>query len=156
MPGFKSQPTVTRAANTTAYTAGDVVGGVITFEQIGNFTNHILLTSCDLRINITAIPSGMTSFRLHLYNSSPASALVDNDAWDLPSGDRTAYIGYVDLGTVQALGSTVFTQVDSVNKHIQLVGSAPCTLYGYLQTIGAFTPAANSEVYVPCLRSVAL
>lgn len=156
MPGFKSQPTVTRAANTTAYTAGDVVGGVIEFPQIGNFTNHILITSVDLRINISAIPSGMGSFRLHLYNSSPTSAYVDNDAWDLPSGDRAAYIGYIDIGGPIDMGSTLFSQADGVNKHVMLGGGAPCTLYGYLQTTGAYTPAANSEIYVPCLRAVAL
>lgn len=153
---FMSQPTVTRAANTTAYTAGDVVGGVITFDRLGNARGHILITSVDLRINISSIPSGMTSFRLHLYRTSPASAYADNDAWDLPSGDRTAYIGYVDMGTVTGLGSTVFTQADQVNKHIMVAGSAPCNLYGYLQTIGAYTPAANSEVYVPCIRAIEL
>lgn len=156
MTGFISKPTVTRAANTTAYTAGDVVGGVITFAGLGNVSGHILITSADLRINVTAIPSGMTSFRLHLYTSSPASALADNDAFDIPAGDRTAYIGYIDLGSVTDWGNTLFTQVDSLNKHVAVSGSAPCTLYGYLQTVGGFTPAANSEVYVPCIRAIAL
>lgn len=31
---YKSQPTVTRPANVTAYNAGDVVGGVITFDGV--------------------------------------------------------------------------------------------------------------------------
>lgn len=156
MPGFMSQPTVTRTANTTPYTAGDVVGGVIQFKQIGNFQQHILITSADLRINVTAIPSGMTSFRLHLYRATPPSALVDNDAWDLPSGDRSVYIGYVDLGSIIDWGSTLFCQVDSINKHVMLGGGTDCTLFAYLQTVGAYTPAANSEVYVPCLRAIAL
>lgn len=150
---FMSQPTVTRAANTTAYTAGDVVGGVITFSVPSG--KHLLITSVDLRINISSIPSGMTSFRLHLYRTSPASAYADNAAWDLPSGDRAAYIGYVDMGTVTDLGSTVFVQTDQVNKHIYVNGGASA-VYGYLQTIDAYTPAANSEEYVPCLRWVDL
>lgn len=153
---YKSQPTVTRPANVTAYTAGDVVGGVITFDGVGNRAGHTLLTSCDLRINIAAIPSGMTSFRLHLYNESPASALADNAPWDLPSGDRSGYIGYVDLGSPADMGSSLFCQVDQVNKHVQLPGNPPTKLYGYLVTNGAFTPAANSEVYVPCIRGVDL
>lgn len=153
---FMSQPTVTRPANTDQYTAGDVVGGVITFAGLGNAREHILITSVDLRINVGSIPSGMGGFRLHLYRETPPSAYADNAAWDLPSGDRSVYIGYIDLGAPIDLGSTLFTQADGVNKHVRVAGSAPCSLYAYLQTTGTYTPAANSEVYVPCVRAVEL
>lgn len=150
---FMSQPTVTRAANTTAYTAGDVVGGVITFSVPSG--KHLLITTADLRINIGSIPSGMGSFRLHLYRVTPPSAYVDNDAWDLPSGDRSAYIGYVDIGAPIDLGSTLFSQADGVNKHVYVNGGVSA-IYGYMQTTGAYTPASNSEEYVPCIRWVEL
>ncbi len=149
---YISRPTVTRAANTTAYTAGDVVGGVINFK---GFPAHadVLITSADLRIDIASIPSGMTSFRLHLYKERPASAYVDNDAWDLPSGDRDDYIGFVDIGTIADLGSTLYVQNSDVRMQVRtgLIG-----LLGYLVTVGAFTPASNSEVYRPCLRGYPL
>jgi hypothetical protein len=153
---YKSQPTITRPANTTAYSAGDVVGGAITFSDIGlQGGRHILLTSADLRIDVSAIPSGMTSFRLHLYRETPPSALADNAAWDLPSGDRAAYRGYIDLGSPADVGSTLFCQVDQINKHVKL-HSGETSLYGYLVTNGGFTPAANSEVYVPTLHAIGL
>ena len=147
---FKSQPTVTRPANTTAYTAGDVVGGAIDFSGIPNVRN-LLITTCDLRIHVTAIPAGMTSFRLHLYNVTPPSAIADNAAWDLPSGDRSAYLGYIDLGSPADVGSTLYAQVDQVNKQLRTGGTG---LHGYLVTNGGFTPAANSEVYVPTVSAV--
>lgn len=150
---YKSQVTITRPANVTAYSAGDVVGGAIEFVEAGFRTASLLLTSADLRVNVSAIPSGMTSFRLHLYSETPASALADNAAWDLPSGDRAAYLGYIDLGSPADVGSTLYAQVDQVNKQIRLAGTS---LYGYLVTNGAFTPAANSEVYVATLHSVDL
>lgn len=139
---YKSQPTITRPANTTAYTAGDVVGGVIEFAALRGA--DMILTAADLEIYVDAIPSGMTSFRLHLYDATPGSALADNAAWDLPSGDRAAYLGYVDLGSPSDAGSTLFCQVDQINKHI---APGPSGVFGYLVTNGAFTPAANSEVY---------
>lgn len=154
--GFKSQPTVTRANNTTAYTAGDVVGGVIEFKNFGNTLGFALITTADLRINIDAIPSGMTSFRVHLYRVTPPSAYVDNDAWDLPSGDRSAYLGYVDVGSPADAGSTLYCQVDQVNKQVELSGTPGTQLFGYLVTNGAFTPAGNSEVYVPSLSGIPL
>jgi hypothetical protein len=151
--GYRAQVTVTRPANTTPYTAGDVVGGAITFPSMGPSAGHVLLTSCDLRVDIAAIPSGMTSFRLYLYSATPPSALADNAAWDLPSGDRASYIGYIDLGAPLDLGSTLFTQVDQINKQCKL-GTSETALYGYLVTTGGFTPAANSEVYTPTLRAL--
>lgn len=152
--GYSSQPTVTRPANTTAYTAGDVVGGAITFSSIGpTGGGHVMISGVDLRIDIAAIPAGMTTFRLHLYNVTPPSAIADNSAWDLPSGDRSAYLGYIDVGTPADLGSTCFVQTDNLNKKLLL---ASANVYGYLVTTAGYTPAANSEVYTPRLQAVGM
>lgn len=152
---YKSQPIVTRPANVTAYTAGDVVGGVIAFSDMASVAagRDVVITTASLRIDVSAIPSGMTSFRLHLYSVTPPSAIADNAAWDLPSGDRASYLGYVDVGSPADAGSTLYCQVDAINKQLRL-GAAESALYGYLVTNGAYTPAGNSEVYVPTLHAV--
>jgi hypothetical protein len=150
---YQAKPTVTRPANTTAYTAGDVVGGAIAFSGIGPFGGDILITSAALRINVAAIPAGMTSFRLHLYDATPPSALADNAPWDLPAGDRANYLGYIDLGSPADVGSTLYVQADQINRQIRL---RTADLHGYLATNGGFTPAGNSEVYVPELNAVRL
>lgn len=156
-----AQVQITRPANTTAYTAGDVIGdasgtAVIRFPGMATQINtEILITSIDLRVDVNAVPSGMTSFRLHLYKDTPPSALADNASWDLPSGDRSVYIGYVDLGSPVDVGSTLFVETDQVNKHLR-TGSGHQALYGYLVTNGGFTPAANSEVYTVTIRAIQL
>lgn len=152
MAFFKSQPTVTRPANTTPYNAGDVVGGAIEFPEIPKGIG-LVVTSAHLRIDVGSIPSGMTSFRLHLYSVTPPSAIADNSAWDLPAGDRASYLGYIDLGSPADVGSTLFTQVDGISKQIHSRGTG---MYGYLVTNGGFTPAGNSEVYSPCLHATDL
>jgi len=146
------QATITRPANTTAYTANDVVGGAITFATGLTSGQHAIILGADLMPQISAIPSGMTSFRLYLYDVTPPSAVADNGAFDLPSGDRASFLGYIDLGSPADLGSTCFCQVDGVNKKIKLNGSA--NLFGYLVTNGGFTPAANSEVYLLRLQLI--
>lgn len=154
--GYKSRPTVTRPANVTAYTAGDVVGGAIEFTGAGPFASSIAVISAALQINIAAIPVGMTSFRLHLYDTLPPSAIPDNSPWNLPAGDQPYYLGYIDLGSPAAMGATpatLFTQADSVSKQLQLASSS--SVFGYLVSAGGFTPANNSEVYQPMLQSVA-
>jgi hypothetical protein len=153
--GYVSQPTVTRPANTTAYAAGDVVGGAITFTSAGPSGGHLLITDADLRIDVSAVPSGMTTFRLHLYDVTPPSAIADNAAWDLPSGDRASYLGYVDLTAPTDQGSTLYTQATAVNRKVKLA-SASTSLFGYLVTTAGYTPAANSEVYAPRIGGTAL
>lgn len=147
----------TRPANATAYTANDVVGdsngAVWVFQNAGAAGQQIFITGAELEIDVTAIPAGMTSFRLYLYNASPASALADNAAWDLPAGDRPGYLGYIDIGSPADLGSTLFVQADGINKQIRL-GSNDSSLYAYAVTNGGFTPAGNSEVYAITLTTI--
>lgn len=159
MNAFQAQVTITRPANATAYTALDVVGATaaaITFPNMGNRVgDHGLITSVDLRIHVAALPSGMTDFKLHLYTKTPPSALADNAAFDLQAGDRDYYLGFITLSTVADLGATLYVKADGLNMHYVLSGSET-SLYGYLQTVGGFTPAGNSEVYVATLRAVGL
>ena len=139
----RSAITVTRPANVTAYTAGDVVGGAITFTSLAASGGYLMLTGADLRYDVAAIPTGMTSFRLYLYDATPPSALADNAAFDLQAGDRAAYLGFVDIGSVADMGSTLCAQVDQLNKLLKQ--NASTSLFGYLVTNGGYTPAANSE-----------
>ena len=131
--------------------ATSAAGGVITFTNIGAAAGDIIITDVDLMINLAAVTSGMASFRLHLYNATPPSALGDNAAWDLPSGDQTAYLGYIDMGTPVDVGSSLFVQTSGVNKKVRM--GATSSLFGYLVTNGAYTPA-SATTYYPRLNAV--
>lgn len=145
----RSRVATARPANQTPISANDVVLGAVNFQLISG--RDVIVTSADLLINTTGIPTGMTSFRLYLYDVTPPSALADNAAWDLPSGDQASFLGYIDLGSPIDLGSTLFVQTDQVNKQIRLQDT---NLYGYLVTNGGYTPAANSEVYTLTIHTV--
>jgi hypothetical protein len=139
--------TVTRPNDTAGYTAGDVIGtatgstAAILFSGIGPTGGVIRITGSRLEIDVATIPSGLTSFRLHLYNATPSSALGDNAVWDLPSGDRPNYLGYVDLGSPVDVGSTLYVQQTGLDYDFVLASS---DLYGYLVTNGTYTPTAQS------------
>lgn len=148
---------LTRPANVTAYAANDVLGdtggsAIITFAAFGAAGDNIMLTSAAFRYDVAALPSGMAAMRLHLYTAAP-TAIADNAAFDVPAGDRAAYVGWVDLAAPTDLGATLFTQVNQINKHVKLAGTA---LYGLLQTVGGFTPAANGEAFSVELGGVKL
>jgi hypothetical protein len=149
---FAQKLTITRPANTTPYTAGDVVGGVLEFPCVSQNGGHLVITDTDLRVDLDAVPSGMAAFRLHLYSATPPSAFADNAAWDLPAGDRAAYLGYIDLGTPVDLGSTLFVQTSGVNKKLW-GNNAGGSLFAYMQTIAGYTPTSE-EVYALRLNAV--
>ncbi len=157
--GFSDSVSLTRTADTNAYTAGDVVGAAtgstaaLEFTDMGPVGRSIRITGCELLIESTGVISGETSYRLHLYSVTPPSALGDNTAWDLPSGDRASYLGYVDLGTPVDAGATLFVQTQDITKDVKLEKSG--TLWGYLVTVGGYTPT-SARVYNITLHSLAL
>lgn len=146
--------TITRPANVTAYGSTAVVGGVLTIPSVGPANSPIMITGTRLELDISSVPSGMTSFTLHLYSSTPPSAYTNGSTWDLPSGDRASYIGNINIGVPVDLGSTLYVESNQINKLVKLVGGS--TLYGYLVTNTGYTPAANSEVYLVTIATVAI
>lgn len=146
---YRTTVTITRPSNTTAYTAGDVVGdtggsAILTFTNAGPSGGFVIVQSVSLVFSDAFVPSGMGAFRLHLYNASP-TAIADNAAFDLLSGDRSKYMGYIDLVAPQDLGSTIYTQVDYPGCLIKLA-AASTTLYAEIETRGAYTPVSASTV----------
>lgn len=157
-PSIDAAVTITRPSNTTGYTAGDVLGqadtgtpanagnAILSFEGV---PARAVIESMTLRIDLSSITSGMTTFRLHLYSASP-TAILDNAAWDLVAGDRAAYQGFIEV-TPADMGATLWAQFDGVNKR---VATPSGVLYGLLQTVGAYTPASGT-VHVVTLKVVA-
>lgn len=147
---------ISRPENVTLYTAGDVIGiadagtpanAGSAIHAFNGVPAKAVIEGVSLMIFLSAVTSGMTSFRLHLYKTSP-TAVLDNAAFDLVAGDRTAYVGYIDIPAPTDLGATLFVQVDQVNKRVSAPGGV---LYGVLQTVGAYTPT-SSEDYTLTLR----
>lgn len=157
--GYSSSVDITRPNNTSSYTVGNVVGdtggsAILEFQNIGPAGGNIFLTSAWLRIDLPSIPVSMTSFRLHLYSAAP-DALADRGAWDLlSSGDRSKYRSYVDLGAPVDVGSSLYCQVDGINKQIPL-GAGSTSLFGLLVTTGGYAGAV-STVYAVRLRAVSV
>ncbi len=152
--GYKGTFTVTRAANQTPYTANDVVGGALTIATVGPTSGDILIMSLKLMLNITALPAAMTSFRLYLYNATPPSAIADNSPFTAGTSDTAVMVGYIDNIVPTLIGtgtSAVQAQIDAILKQVRM--PAGTSLFAYLVTNGAFTPAANSETYDGVLNS---
>ena len=140
-----------RTADANIYTANDVVGlGTGVGGAILPFVNvrpagpgEFMITSTELEIDDTGIIAGETSYNLYLYNSPPNSSLADNNAFDIGVNDRLQLAGKLQLGTPVDEGSTLYIRVDGVNQNVTLTGT---NLYGYLATVGTYTPT-SARVY---------
>ena len=55
---------------------------------------------------------------LHLFNAALASPLADNAAFDVAAADRTKYLGSLALGTPVDVGTSLWVEVNSLNKLI--------------------------------------
>jgi hypothetical protein len=137
--GRVSTATFTPAA--AAYAAGDVIEGAKEFVGAGGMLGgEVKIASAELEVDASAVQAGETSYRLYLYAVTPPSAPADNAAWDLPTGDRAAWRGYVDLGTPVDLGSTLWVETHNLHKHVTVPSGG--SLFGLLVTNGAFTATA--------------
>lgn len=137
------QPTGARSASASftpiaaSHVAGDVNGAAQEFASLGSSGGQVMITSAT--ILVAGGTAEATAWRLHLYSVTPPSALADDAAWDLPSGDRASYLGFVDLGTATDVGSTLWGEVHGTNKHLRLSGTS---LFGYLVNLTTLTPQA--------------
>jgi hypothetical protein len=149
---YGSRQSAARPDDATPYTGGDVVGAAMTFPVGPAAGGEVLITSVALEVDVAAVPSGMSGFTLELYNATPPSALTDNAVWDLPAGDRTAYLGAILVGTPVDLGSTLYIAMEGVNKQVTLLGA---NLFAYIVTNGGYTPT-NSAVKAVTIHTVRL
>lgn len=137
-----AQATFTPAA--AAYLANDVISVAQPFASIAPPMGGIItIISTTLLVAHTAVISGETSYNLHLYSVTPPSAHADNDAWDLPAGDRASYLGVVPLGAPIDIGSSLWVEQNGVLKMFKVPASVSGgSIWGELVTVGAFTATA--------------
>lgn len=128
--------TATFTPAASSHNAGDCNGAAAQFE-FQTMGATMVITDADLMIEGGTAEA--TAWRLYLYKVTPPSAYADDAAWDLPSGDRDAFVGYIDLGTAVDLGTTQWVQNAGLNRTVKLGGSS---LWGYLVNITTLTPAA--------------
>lgn len=141
--GIVASASFTPAAS--AYSAGDIqsVAQAFAFTFADGSAvpagSLIRILTSVIKIDVTSVPSGQTSYTLHLYNVTPPSAQADNDAWTLASGDLASYMGSINLGTPADLGAALYVKAQYVDFDIRLGSGVP---YGVLVTAGAHTAAA--------------
>ncbi len=131
---FSASATFTPAA--ASHVAGDVNDTAKEFAFSALSGGRLLITSATLMI--ASGTAEASAWRLYLYTITPPSALADDAAFLLPSGDRASFIGFIDLGTAVDLGDTQWIETNNINKQVKLTGTS---IFGYLVNLTTLTPA---------------
>jgi hypothetical protein len=142
-----------RPNDTTAYTANDAVadsttaGSVTPFSWALSDTNDapVLIRSATITTNGTAAGTASVVFRLHLFRASPTAVAGDNAAWAYPA-IASGYLGSLSgTSLLCSDGSVAILYPDGNGQDILARPvSGGKTIYGLLQTLTAFTPAAQA------------
>jgi hypothetical protein len=141
--------TVTRPANVTQYAVNDAIGdtggsAIMTFANMGIAGNNIYITGISIMWNSATLPTANANLTARFYNASP-TAIADNAAWDLVSGDRTKWLASIPIGILIDLGSTAWVSATQLGEQVLLSTSS---LFMTLTTDAAITVAENSTVFV--------
>jgi len=145
--------TITRAANTTAYTAGDAVSNEADslLQQIvfGSEIRRGVIRSVRLSEDDGDVTNA--NFRVFLLSDSTGFGLVpDNDAFVMSSTKLANVVGYSDmvLAVTGSAGATSsFDQNDGVNIYFDSGGSLNTNgLYVLVTATAAYTPS-SAEVF---------
>jgi len=131
-----------------AYGAGDLMD--VAKEMTWADRNGVKVPAASLirvlttvvKIDITAVPSGQTSYTLRCYNVTPPSAQTDNAAWTLASGDLASYLGAIPLGTPVDEGAALYIKQQYVDFDLRL---SVQSMFAQLITNGAHTAAATAR-----------
>lgn len=151
--------TFTRPANTTAYTAGDVVSNNATTTTpltLSGVTraNGQSVYLMGLRIE-TDQKSITPRFRIHFFSTSGATVAADNAAYKELYADASLRRGHVDLlamtTATDTTNSTMSRSEDFTIRRPICLATADTALYVVLETLDAFTPTSGESFTVIAL-----
>lgn len=131
---YSASATFTPAA--ASHTAGDAVGVAAQFS-LGAPTGA-LLRIVSASMLVAGGTNETSTWRLYLFSVTPPSALADDAAFVLASGDRASFLGYFDFAQLVDVGDTLYIEA-TPDKVIRLTGTS---VFAYLVNLTTVTTAA--------------
>jgi hypothetical protein len=131
---YSASATYTPAA--ASHTAGDSVGVAAEFALGAPSGSLLRIVSASMLV--AGGTNETSTWRLYLFSVTPPSALADDAAFVLASGDRASFLGYFDFAQLVDVGDTLYIEA-TPNKVIRLTGTS---VFGYLVNLTTVSTAA--------------
>lgn len=143
----RARADITRAANTTAYAAGDVINGSgltvpIPLSVARQASGHGEIIQVVLETDLATITNG--DIRVHFFSESHTLA-ADNAAFASLHANRANYLGFVTLPTLIAMGGGAAAKDDDLRIPF-ISSSADGKIYAVLEALGAYTPGSAQVI----------
>ena len=143
----------TRPADTTAYTAGDVVSNSTSATTLIDLASAVRVNGGSgyvVRVDLATDKKSITPrIRVHFFNASNPTVSVDNAAHRELYVDAAKRLGWVDLPAMTTgTDTTNSTMSRTSNDGCRLpvvAGGATTSLYALLEALDAFTPASGQK-----------
>lgn len=154
-----SSVAITRPADTTAYTLGDLVGGIAAIDNVSRSPGEALRVE---RVRLRKSGPSLTnaSFRVRLFRLLPVTNVADNGVFNnngaLALADIHGYLGYFDIamnesGTIGATGPAG-TPNSGSGLTFETDPTAPTgQIWAMIEARGAYVPASG-EVFTIVLE----
>jgi len=141
------QATITRPADTTAYTALDCItdagAGTIDFAGAGRVVGGTgYITGLQFETDQAA---NVSEYVLYLFQQDPAAIIADNAVWNSLDADKAIRIIPIDIPACAAVGATGDTAIIDVTdlKIPYKCAAASTSIKGQLKTVTGFTPVSG-------------
>lgn len=132
-------PTVTAGA----YSAGDIVGGLLTFDNVAQQPGQpVVITGAQVALKAAVVPA----LTLILFSADPTNTTkTDNAAYSLNAADTFKVLAAIPISTLYDHGTPNVYSADGLNLVAQPVARA---IYGLLVDGTGVTLASTSDVQV--------
>ena len=154
-------PTVTRPANTTQYTAGDLVADNVTAGSVTAIAFRKNRLSGRTKGKITgglmrksASTVTVATFRLHLFSQAAAPTVTNGDNGAIVVNSIASYIGFLDFDFTTTgnngniIGGAIAKRATAPATAISFDLTGGGTVYGLIEATGAYTPASAETIDV--------
>lgn len=146
----------TRPADTTAYTAGDVVSNSTSTTTPLSFPDIFRVNQGSgyiVGIRISTDKKSITPrFRVHFFNDATATLSADNVAFKEVYADASKRLGYYDMPAMttaqDATNSDMSRSIDLSMRMPVVAATGDDSLYVVLEALDAFTPASGEKFNV--------
>ena len=135
-----TNPSVNPTIGTDAYTANDVVGGLLQFSVAGLAVNGGILNQA-----ILVDEDGLSAeFNLYLFESLP-STIADDAAFEPTIDDLNKLVAIVNFSSYNTINSIDVAITEDINN---VFTTTNAILYGYLVAVGTPNPTTADGVTV--------
>ncbi|KKK73145.1 hypothetical protein LCGC14_2896780 [marine sediment metagenome] len=140
------QATLTRPADTDAYTALDCIAdktsgaSAIEFANAGRKTGGTGYIT-GLRFE-TDQAANVSEYNLHIFREAPGTVIQDNAVWNAVTADKAIRVGTINIPAIAKVGASGTSALKEITGLKLPYKCTATSLFAQLETVTGFTPAS--------------